>query len=62
MHYWFKSYSNFAGGVDLHREGSAPAACAAGWFCVAVFSGSKILRKKHATNEIERYVKRKEKY
>ena len=40
LHHWFKSYGNFAEWVDfaywwrleLHREGSAPAACAAGLF------------------------------
>ena len=38
LHYWFKSYGNFDEWsgfcplVELHREGSAPAACAAGLF------------------------------
>ena len=38
LHYWFSSYGDFAevGGVclleELHWEGSAPAACAAGLF------------------------------
>ena len=31
-HFWFKSYVDFVDRVELHREGSAPAAGAAGLF------------------------------
>ena len=39
LHYWFKSYGNFAEWVGLVAlEGSAPAACAAGSFLCLHFS------------------------